>query len=265
MVTKSMFWYALISGSYAMCCLSSMTLNAHNLRASFERDDPMDVSETAVKRLQVLFKKRNTWTFSSIVLLIAFLLLCSPVYTYTREGDGARPAPAVQIPNPVTLITEQDKYPLGLHLEILEDRDKVWTVEDVTSPEISQQFVPSQDEVPNFGFTDSAYWFRFLVRNEAIQSIQWLLEVSAGANPYYLDVYLPAPNSLGYEVHQTGTALPFNTRDVLHSNFVFKLPIATGEEAIIYLRLEAEGNLSLPLTILSLEALAHKDSTEKIA
>ncbi len=47
---------------------------------------------------------------------------------------------------PVILTAKQDEYPVGLHLEILEDLDKTWTIADVSAPELSYQFVLSQAE-----------------------------------------------------------------------------------------------------------------------
>ena len=74
---------------------------------------------------------------------------------------------SIQAQSPLILTNEQDKYPLGLYLEILEDKDKTWTIEDVNSAEFVGQFVPSQDEVPNFGFTDSAFWVQFRTKDLA--------------------------------------------------------------------------------------------------
>jgi hypothetical protein len=56
----------------------------------------------------------------------------------------------------IILTDEQDQYPLGLHFEILEDKEGILTIEDVTSPEIAAEFVPSQEEAPSFGLSDSA-------------------------------------------------------------------------------------------------------------
>ncbi len=54
----------------------------------------MDVSETAIRRMQELLLKRVTWPFSGVVLLIALLLLSSPAHSFAQEGDGAEPGEA---------------------------------------------------------------------------------------------------------------------------------------------------------------------------
>jgi hypothetical protein len=65
-----------------------------------------------------------------------------------------------------------------LYLEILEDPTRQLTIEEVMSPDYESQFVASTEEVPHFGYTTSAIWVRFRVRNEARQTSQWLLIVT---------------------------------------------------------------------------------------
>jgi hypothetical protein len=55
---------------------------------------------------------------------------------------------------------ERSKYPLGLNLELLEDPGEELTIDEVSSPEFDPQFVPSQVDVPNLGYTNNAYWAR---------------------------------------------------------------------------------------------------------
>jgi hypothetical protein len=104
---------------------------------------------------------------------------------------------------PVILTDAQGEYPLGLHLEILEDPGGQLTIEQVSSPEFDSRFVPSQVEVPNYGFTDSAYWVRFDVQNETSLTNHWLLE-QGFANTQYVDLYTPCRRP-GFAVKQTGT------------------------------------------------------------
>ena len=91
---------------------------------------------------------------------------------------------------PVVLTDEQGQYPLGLHLEILEDPSGELTIEDVTSPAFDSQFIPSQVAVPNYGYTDSAYWVRVSLDNETLYTNEWLLEIGF-ANTQYVDLYIP--------------------------------------------------------------------------
>lgn len=88
---------------------------------------------------------------------------------------------AVFADEPVLLSETVQKYPLGFSLEILEDHHKQWDLEDASSPEFEERFFPSQEANPNFGFTDSAYWIRFEIQNEAETIQKWLLELSCAS------------------------------------------------------------------------------------
>jgi hypothetical protein len=201
--------------------------------------------------------------FLGAILLVALFSLVTPARIFARENAVARSFLAVQISNPVTLISEQDVYPLGLHLEILEDKDGAWTIEDVTSPDLSQQFVSSQEDVPGFGFTKSAYWVRFHFNDKTTEAINWLLWVDA--NVFYIDVYKPSSGAQDYEVIRTGTARVFDTREIDHPEFLFALPKATEQNQTIHVRVESEGSLNLPLSIWSASAMAQEDLTKQTA
>jgi PAS domain S-box-containing protein len=240
---------------------AARSLDATGVISHQQQDgDLMGVSQAAAKNQHVLRRKRLTWTFSGIVLLLA--LLHSPGGSHAQEESGARSYPSLQVQDSVTLISEQDIYSLGLQLEILEDKDGAWTIEDVTSPEISQQFVPSQEETPSFGFTKSAYWTRFKAMDMADEPTRWLLSVDA--NLFFIDVYKPASDPGQFQVTRTGMALPFSAREIEHPRFLFKLPLAAGEGSTIYVRLESESSMSFPMTIWSAEALAQDDLTQQL-
>jgi PAS domain S-box-containing protein len=170
---------------------------------------------------------------------------------------------SLQAQETVILADKQDEYPLGLHLEILEDIEGRWTIDDVISPEIARQFVPSRSEVPNFGFTDSVYWIRFRIRNTANLTRQWYL-VLGYPNVHYLDFYHPLPDRSGLKHIRTGTLLPFDTRDVKDRLFVFTLSLPADIEQTIYLRFESKATMVLSLTIQSGDRLKHNGFTDRL-
>jgi hypothetical protein len=86
-----------------------------------------------------------------LLALIAALLLVMPAFS---QGS----APPVQ--EPLVLTNEQGQYPLGHYMDILEDPGGELTIEQVTSPEYASRFEPSQEEVPVYGYTTSAFWLR---------------------------------------------------------------------------------------------------------
>jgi PAS domain S-box-containing protein len=175
------------------------------------------------------------------VILFSLLLLAWWARALAQESDDSLSE---------TLILSEDKsaYPLGLYLELLEDPGGQLTIEDVTSSEYDGQFFPSEEEVPNFGFTDSAYWARLRLRNENPAIDNWLLEVGF-ANMHFVDLYLPLANNSGYEVRQTGAMRPPSSRDILHPHLLFDLTLPDQSEQTYYLRFKNGGPMTLPLTL----------------
>lgn len=111
---------------------------------------------------------------------------------------------------PLILNDQQSEYPLGLHLQILEDPTGKLAIDDVSSPAYNSQFIPNRVNVPNYGFTNSAYWVRFQLENKSQQNDEWLLEESF-SNMQYVDLYSPMLGQSGYTVKQTGSLRPVST------------------------------------------------------
>ena len=175
-------------------------------------------------------------------LLIALMLLLTAYASACAQG-GEPPRPAT-----VILSDEQGRYRLGPHMQILEDPSGELTIQEVTSPEFEGQFAPSQAAAPAFGFTGSAYWTRFRLKNEALEADEWLLAVDF-ANMEFVDLYLPAPGGEGFVVKESGAMRPFGTRDVAHRLIVFNLPLRPQGEQTLYMRFQSEASMTLGLTL----------------
>ena len=167
------------------------------------------------------------------------LFLCIPAL-----AQSGNPPP----PKPLILTDEQGEYPLGLHLELLEDPSRELTIEEVSSPEFESRFTLSQEAVPNYGFTNSVYWVRLRLDNETHQTDEWLLEVGF-ANMQYVDLYTPLPDGGGFEVKQTGSLRPVSTRDVLYPRIVFDLILPSQSQQTYYLCFQSGASMTLGLTL----------------
>ncbi|NQU63688.1 MAG: hypothetical protein HQ517_05320 [SAR324 cluster bacterium] len=77
----------------------------------------------------------------------------------------------------VVLENGTDIYSIGPFLEILEDKDGKWTIDQVTAGELPEKFLPNDRETPNFGYTSNVYWLRFKIKNQSTEEKRWLLEV----------------------------------------------------------------------------------------
>ncbi len=142
----------------------------------------------------------------------------------------------------------QGKYPLGQQLEILEDPGGKLTIQDVSSPAYDAQFIPSQAQVPNYGYTNSVYWVRFHLKNTTSAQSRWLLEDNF-ANAQYVDLYRPNPAGTGWVARQSGNLRPFNTRDAAAHHIVLDIPLAHHEEQTYYARFQGGESMTLPLIL----------------
>ena len=165
------------------------------------------------------------------------------------------------MPVPVIIAQEQYSYSLARHLELLEDPSKALTISDIVSVQNKAQFISSTAETPSFGFTPSAVWARFTIKNSLPHSVEYFLEVKYPLLDH-LDLY--TPNDTGtFTVLKAGDTLPFKQRIIQHRNNIFPVRLAPGEEKTLYLRCETTSSMNLPLTLHSPVCLAGEISLEQ--
>ncbi len=147
--------------------------------------------------------------------------------------------------NPVILTSDVSFYRLGPHLDVLEDRDNNWSIEDVTSSEVSSRFIGNSIDVPNFGFTESVYWVRLDLQRQDTDTDEFYLEVGYPLIDH-IKLFIFSGNDL-IETSESGDALPFSHRAKKYRNFLFTIPVA--EHVTLYMRFETESSMRLPLSI----------------
>ena len=147
---------------------------------------------------------------------------------------------------------------IGHHLEILEDKGKQWTFDDIQSERISAAFKPSEQEKPKFGLsTTSAIWLRLQVLNESMENLPWILEIE-NARLDHVDLYVSHPD--GVIVIKSGDQLPFSSRELPFKNPAFRvnshpgistyyLRVASGSQLIIPVRVWQEGQFEKHRTL----------------
>ena len=197
---------------------------------------------------------QKAWIRGTILVFLTPILLilagCAParsgIPSVAQSGD---PSP----PEPVVLTEQQGEYPLGLHMDILEDPGGQLTIEDISSPAFDARFIPSQVEAPVYGFTDSVYWVRLRLENENPKITEWLLGVEF-ANTHFVDLYSPRPDGEGFEVKQSGVLRPASNRDLLYPEIIFNLIVATQGPQKYYVRFQTQTSMNLALTLWAKEA-----------
>lgn len=110
----------------------------------------------------------------------------------------------------------------------------------------------------NFGFSESTFWFRIKLDVSGPQD--WLLGIN---NPLLDDISL-YQFAGGHLVRQivTGDLRPYAERPLRHRAFVLPLSIATSEQTTLYLRVQSEGSVQVPLSLWSETAFHERDEAE---
>jgi PAS domain S-box-containing protein len=186
-----------------------------------------------VKKIQTAF----------ILFFIFFNLQSQAVYAQEVNHPG----------DTLVINEDQEKYPLGIFLEILRDSSGDLSIQDVTSQEYQDQWFTSQAAVPNFGFQTVPYWVRFRVRNQSGQNHHWIL-AQGFWNTHYIDLYIPEADGEGFSVVKNGI---FSGTETLNNPFnylSFRLNIPANSEQTYYLRLKSEASTTLSLNLWSPEA-----------
>ncbi len=160
------------------------------------------------------------------------------------------------------------EYDLGHLVRILRDPSGKLGIEDVSSPSFRGRFLPSTGTAPGFGISTDVFWMEFTLLDQA-PGLHWLLEI---AHPLldYVTLYFPQrstrPDAVsGYLVLHGGDALPFDSREILHRNFVFELPTEPDVAAVCYLRVQTQSSMLLPLTVWEREAFRQQDQNALLA
>lgn len=178
---------------------------------------------------------------------------------------GASNSQDIDIPDSRTLrlVDTQTRYNPGLFLDTLDDSSTKLTIHDIVSSKYAPLFSQSKSEDPKFGFTNSAIWVRIKLKNESLQTTEWYLE-HGFANTHHINLYMqnmektsqsPSTNDQ-FEIKKTGILHRFNSRDIAYHKLVFKIHIPSGTEQFIYLRIQSQSSIPVPLTFWHPEAFS---------
>ncbi len=173
----------------------------------------------------------------------------------------APPATAGATPAPVVITQEQGSYFLAKHLELLEDPTTHLTITDIISRQNEPLFTASSSETPSFGFTTSAVWARFTVKNSLPRTVEYFLEIKYPLLDR-IDLYVPSGPET-FAVFKAGDSFPFKDRTIQHKNTIFPVMLASGEEKTLYLRCETTSSLNLPIVLHSPACLAEEITMEQ--
>ena len=169
--------------------------------------------------------------------------------------------PAARLPLATEAALADGRAVVGKQVEYLEDPQRQFTIDSMQSPELAARFRPSRAEQPNFGYSSSAYWFRFTMAPTA-PAAKLLLEVGL---PSLDSVQLYTPDGAAYAVQNAGDQLPWEARLIRHRNYLFELRAPAGAPATYYLRVHSSSAVTVPLTLWTADAFADHERHAQLA
>ncbi len=180
-------------------------------------------------------------------LMAAFLLLLA-----IQPLAGAYTGKAVHLDPDTTMVDLRCGFNVWL------DPDGSASYQSVTAD--PSRFGPvseRQGDDVNFGYRAGAVWLRFVLHPTPDAPSEWLLEVAYPPLDR-VSLFLPHPAG-GPTVMEAGDMLPFAARVFPHRNIVFPLHLTPGVPQTVYLRVETEGNSTIPVHVWQPAALAEHD------
>lgn len=155
-----------------------------------------------------------------------------------------------------------DNIVLDKFVYILEDQSGKLKIDDIISDSLRSEFNSLESGEMNYGFTSSAYWIKFTIENSSDRKINAYLEA---AYPLidYIELYSP-DFSENYLLRSTGDHLPFDSRDINHRNFIFRLLIEANSQQTYYMRFKTSSSMNIPLLLWSEKALFNKIEIEQL-
>jgi len=128
-------------------------------------------------------------------------------------------------------------------VSVLEDKCGSWTIDSIAR----KPFSTEKNIVPNYGLTESVYWFRIVAKNDR----HWddlFLKVHSGILKS-VDLYVPATVGNGYIRTKAGEVVSFSSKEYNTQFPVFRLNIPHDSSITVWLRVASNNVLEVPISV----------------
>ena len=160
------------------------------------------------------------------------------------------------------ILDGQLQHRIGRHMEVLIDHNKEYSIKEVASRDLEDQFKEVDEDVPNLLKTNAAVWVRFSVSNAGSKLH---LKYLSYEFPLVDQVSFFIPQSTGYKRLDAGHTMSRSAEMIPHRHYIFPFTIKSGQIMTCYLRVVSNTNMLLPLTIWEPAALDRKSYSDQMA
>ena len=131
-------------------------------------------------------------------------------------------------------------------MEVLEDKDGKYSIEDILKPSISSKFYAVERNYALNEHVSSVYWARFKIQNASSNKRKWLLEILDSRQN---DIQLfQTDDDKKYIITKAGINGNFYNREYQHKNFIFEI-LPDNESKYYYLRVKSAARTSFLLKV----------------
>jgi two-component system, sensor histidine kinase LadS len=165
-----------------------------------------------------------------------------------------------QIANAQTIVEinkNQLYYNLGEIVEILEDKTKKISLAQIRANSNAMNFKKSHQPVPNFGYSNAHYWFRFKIKSTDSHPLNWYLHF----NNHFIDtliVYQFTDNQL-VSTKKIGDLLPYQERYLDYRTLLIPLELETRRTYEVYVHFKGTFSKRLPIEVVEIANFLAKD------
>jgi EAL domain-containing protein (putative c-di-GMP-specific phosphodiesterase class I)/GGDEF domain-containing protein len=157
---------------------------------------------------------------------------------------SAEPSYAVSVP-----INQLQNYQTStpIKLEYITDRSGKLNLQDVMNqvPDTTWKIITTGSV--NLGYLTDPIWLHFKVQNPLKERTEEIIELSYPQLDF-VDYYMIINGQIKETVH-TGDHRPYSSRAIDHPHFLFPIALNQGEQADIYIRVQTNGSLQIPITL----------------
>jgi len=190
------------------------------------------------------------------------------VFLLVSVFAGVGYADSIQIPEPSQIsdaaqidIEDQISINMGPRMEYFEDRGNAATFGGVRFLKPSS-WTLNTSKTPNFGYSDSSYWFRARLINEGQETQDKIIAIEYALLDH-IEFYLLENGSVIEEV-VTGDIYPFSQRPIRHRDFLFPFTLKPFEPVEIYFKVKTQGSTQLPITLWDAQQFSWDDQDEQL-
>ena len=136
------------------------------------------------------------------------------------------------------------------YFSVLEDPAQTLSLTEVQRSDIASRFTANHAPAAslNYGYTTSAYWLRFTLKNDTARLLDRMLEISY-SDLSEVQFYQPLADGTYYKSVVTGFAQPFATRPYANRFFVFPVALPEHSEQVYYLRIQSNNGMVVPIRL----------------